>query len=270
MADLEEVDVEQQLKQAEESGDETGSIILSEKSSIDSDDDEEEEDIQENWMKNPYDGKEDDMGKEDDIGKESDIEDDNDDDDDNKANEANDNTKGVDTYIPQQVEVVDNDGQSPLISGDVPQGLLEELDEISSDDEKDSDDEEYNENMRKLENDINKDYLYSYHPETKHINYKELLTLSNVTRNKKGIIIDPLHTTIPILTRYEKAKILGLRAKQINHGAKPFVELTKDIIDGHTIAFMELTQNKIPFIIRRPMPNGGSEYWKINDLKNID
>ena len=29
-------------------------------------------------------------------------------------------------------------------------------------------------------------------------------------------------------------------------------------------------RNKIPFIIRRPMPNGGSEYWKINDLKNLD
>jgi DNA-directed RNA polymerase subunit K/omega len=254
MADLEEVDVEQQLKQAEESGDETGSIILSEKSDIDSDDDEEEEDMQLD---------EDNKINEDDMGKESDIEDNDDEDD---------NDEGVDTYIPQQVEVDDKDGQAqaPLISGDVPQGMLDQLDEISSDDEEDSDDEEYNENMRKLENDINKDYLYSYHPETKHINYKELLTLSNVTRNKKGIIIDPLHTTIPILTRYEKAKILGLRAKQINHGAKPFVELTKDIIDGHTIAFMELTQNKIPFIIRRPMPNGGSEYWKISDLKNID
>ena len=252
MADLEEVDVEQQLKQAEESGDETGSIILSEKSDIDSDDDEEEEDIQLD---------EDNKLNEDDMGKESDIEDNDD---------VDDNDEGVDTYIPQQVEVADNDEQSNLISGDVPQGMLEELDEISSDDEEDSDDEEYNENMRKLENEINKDYLYSYHPETKHINYKELLTLSNVTRNKKGIIIDPLHQTIPLLTRYEKAKILGLRAKQINHGAKPFVELTKDIIDGHTIAFMELTQNKIPFIIRRPMPNGGSEYWKISDLKNID
>ena len=250
---LEEVDVEQQLKQAEESGDETGSIILSEKSDIDSDDDEEEEeDMQLD---------EDNKLNEDDMGKESDIEDNDD---------VDDNDEGVDTYIPQQVEVDDKDGQAPLISGDVPQGMLDQLDEISSDDEEDSDDEEYNENMRKLENDINKDYLYSYHPETKHINYKELLTLSNVTRNKKGIIIDPLHTTIPILTRYEKAKILGLRAKQINHGAKPFVELTKDIIDGHTIAFMELTQNKIPFIIRRPMPNGGSEYWKISDLKNID
>ena len=274
-ADLEEVDVEQQLKKAEESGDDTESIVLSEKSDIDTDD--EEEDSQENWMKNPYEAKEDDMGQGSDVEA-------NDDDPDDKKEEI-------------KLEIIDN---SPLIQGDVPEGLLEEIDKIKlteddenknkmtekekiayaalmddddeddEDEDEDEDGDEYNENLRKLENDINKDYLYSYHPETKHINYKELLTLSNVTRNKKGIIIDPLHQTIPLLTRYEKAKILGLRAKQINHGAKPFVELTKDIIDGHTIAFMELTQNKIPFIIRRPMPNGGSEYWKISDLKNID
>ena len=260
-ANLEEVDVEQQLKKAEESGDDTTSIVLSEKSEVDSDD--EEDDIP---LNEDIDDVKEDI-KEDDMGQESDIEDDVEDDVEDKHN-----VKNVNTYIPQQDEIdeglVGQDELSSIINEDIPQEISEELDEISS--EEDSDDEEYNENLRKLENDINKDYLYSYHPETKHINYKELLTLSNVTRNKKGIIIDPLHQTIPLLTRYEKAKILGLRAKQINHGAKPFVELTKDIIDGHTIAFMELTQNKIPFIIRRPMPNGGSEYWKISDLKNID
>tara|TARA_B100000900_G_scaffold413084_1_gene436225 strand:- start:8830 stop:9510 length:681 start_codon:yes stop_codon:yes gene_type:complete len=144
----------------------------------------------------------------------------------------------------------------------------EELDAISSD-ETDSDDE-YEENMNKLEQDINKDMIFSYHPETKQINFKELITLSKVARNKKGQITDPLHTTIPFLTRYEKAKILGLRAKQINHGSKPFVEINRNIIDGHTIAHMELVQNKIPFIIRRPLPNGGSEYWKISDLKHLE
>ena len=144
----------------------------------------------------------------------------------------------------------------------------QELDDISSD-ETDSD-EEYSENMNKLEQAINKDMIFSYHPETKQINFKELLTLSKISRNKKGQIIDPLHTTLPFLTRFEKAKILGLRAKQINHGSKPFVEITRNIIDGHTIAYMELVQNKIPFIIRRPLPNGGSEYWKVNDLKHLE
>ena len=59
----------------------------------------------------------------------------------------------------------------------------EALPEISS--EEDSDDDDYNENMKKLEQDINKDYLYSYHPETKQINYKELLTLSKYYKKIK-------------------------------------------------------------------------------------
>ena len=41
-ANLEEVDVEQQLKKAEESGDDTTSIVLSEKSEVDSDDEEDD------------------------------------------------------------------------------------------------------------------------------------------------------------------------------------------------------------------------------------
>jgi len=171
-------------------------------------------------------------------------------------------------------DIADDVGESK--SGEIPQISIktdnfinnEELDAISSD-ETDSDDE-YEENMNKLEQDINKDMIFSYHPETKQINFKELITLSKVARNKNGQIIDPLHTTIPFLTRYEKAKILGLRAKQINHGSKPFVEINRNIIDGHTIALMELVQNKIPFIIRRPLPNGGSEYWKISDLKHLE
>ena len=31
----------------------------------------------------------------------------------------------------------------------------------------------------------------------------------------------------------------------------------------------ELEQKKIPFIIRRPLPSGGSEYWHLRDLEVI-
>ena len=132
-----------------------------------------------------------------------------------------------------------------------------------------SSDDEDNFSFRNLEQDIDSNILKFYHPETENINYKELLTLSSITRNKKGEIIDPFHKTVPFLTQYEKAKILGQRAKQINHGSIPFVEVPSNIIDGHTIALMELNQQKIPFIIRRPIPNGTSEYWKVKDLKVI-
>ena len=40
------------------------------------------------------------------------------------------------------------------------------------------------------------------------------------------------------------------------------------MIDGLTIAEEELKQ-KIPFIIRRPLPNGASEYWKVKDLEML-
>jgi DNA-directed RNA polymerase I, II, and III subunit RPABC2 len=72
---------------------------------------------------------------------------------------------------------------------------------------------------------------------------------------------------VPFITKYEKAKILGERAKQINAGATPFVDVNQEIIDGYLIALAEFEQKKIPMIIRRPLPNGQSEYWKLEDLE---
>jgi len=143
------------------------------------------------------------------------------------------------------------------------------LDEIS-DNEDSGDESDDGEEFKKLDNDISRDYLLSYHPELKQINYTELLSLSKITRNKNGVIIDPLHKTFPYLTKFERAKILGQRAKQINNGSTIFVKVTPNIIDGHTIALMELNQKKIPFIIKRPLPNGVSEYWKVSDLNMLD
>jgi DNA-directed RNA polymerase subunit K/omega len=40
-------------------------------------------------------------------------------------------------------------------------------------------------------------------------------------------------------------------------------------MDGYVIAQKELEDKKIPFIIRRPLPNGGSEFWRLNDLQII-
>jgi DNA-directed RNA polymerase I, II, and III subunit RPABC2 len=90
-----------------------------------------------------------------------------------------------------------------------------------------------------------------------------------VLRDKDGIIIDDLHRTITYLTKYEKARILGQRAKQINSGSKPLIKVHEDILDGYIIAELELKAKSIPFIIRRPLPNGGSEYWSIKDLEDI-
>ena len=141
-----------------------------------------------------------------------------------------------------------------------------EEDEDEEEDEDDEYDEDYN---KKFSRDIKDNYIQLYHPEASTHNFDEVIALSNVKRNKDNVIIDELHKTIPVMTKFEKTKILGLRSAQLSEGAKPLIPLSDEIISSYVIASMELKQKKIPFIIKRPIPNGGSEYWKISDLEII-
>lgn len=140
------------------------------------------------------------------------------------------------------------------------------IDFIDNDDDEDEEGEQY---LQKFSHSVNENYILNFHPESISQNYDEIVSMTKVVRNAQGIIIDLLHRTIPFLTKYEKARILGQRAKQINSGAYPFVKVPENVIDGYIIAEMELKQKRIPFIIRRPLPNGGSEYWKVQDLEDI-
>jgi len=139
-------------------------------------------------------------------------------------------------------------------------------DENEDDDDDDDDDENH---LQKFDNELKKKYIASFHPESLSYNNEETESMSNVTRNDAGIIIDPFHKTLPFLTKYEKTRILGIRTKQLNEGAKPYVDVNPTIIDGYIIAQLELEHKKLPFIIRRPMPNGSSELWRLQDLEII-
>lgn len=131
-------------------------------------------------------------------------------------------------------------------------------------------DEESEMNLRKFENEISKDYLINFHPEIQTHNYDEIAALSTIVRNQEGQIVDNFHKTLPFVTKFERARILGVRAKQINNGASVMIDVPEHVIDGYTIAQMEYEQKKIPFIIKRPLPNGTVEYWKFSDLEQIN
>jgi DNA-directed RNA polymerase subunit K/omega len=77
---------------------------------------------------------------------------------------------------------------------------------------------------------------------------------------------DSNHRTYPFLTNFEKTKIIGLRANQISKGSVPFISVPKHITDVKDIAKLELEQKRLPFIIKRPLPNGQFEYWRLADL----
>jgi len=136
-----------------------------------------------------------------------------------------------------------------------------------SDYESDADEEQEDDYLQKFDRELRENYILEQHPESISHNYDEIYNLAKVQRNKDNIIVDDLHRTIPMLTKYEKTRILGQRAKQINNGARPLIPITPNMIDGYLIALKELEEKKIPVIIRRPLPNGASEYWHLRDLE---
>lgn len=134
----------------------------------------------------------------------------------------------------------------------------------------DDDDEDYQTlYLQKFNAEINKNYILDFHPECAVNNYDEISLLTQVIRDAANNVIDDLHKTIPFLTKYERTRVIGQRAKQINSGAKAFVKVPENVIDGYLIAELELMQKRIPFIIRRPTPGGGCEYWNLKDLEVV-
>ena len=70
----------------------------------------------------------------------------------------------------------------------------------------------------------------------------------------------------PKLSKYEKTKVLGVRAVQIKNNAKVLLDnIPKHMTDELDIACEELKQRKIPFILERTIGNK-KEYWKLEDM----
>jgi DNA-directed RNA polymerase I, II, and III subunit RPABC2 len=76
-------------------------------------------------------------------------------------------------------------------------------------------------------------------------------------------------TTLPYLSKYEYTVLLGTRAQQLAEGAKPFVRL-----DGLNpadprfiwkVAEREILEKKLPYILRRQLPNGTAEFWSVQE-----
>jgi len=183
--------------------------------------------------------------------------------DDGKHAKSKKTTQLVLDDIDDNGELIEKDDGKHAKSKKTTQLVLDDVD----DDEDDDEDEHY---LQKFDAEINKNYIHEFHPECLNHNNDEIQTLAKVIRDDNNIVVDPLHRSLPFLTKYEKARILGQRAKQIEIGAKPFVKVPENIIDGYIIAELELREKKIPFIIKRPIPGGAFEYWHVKDLEDIN
>ena len=72
---------------------------------------------------------------------------------------------------------------------------------------------------------------------------------------KEKRVADEDRNTTPYMTKYEKARVLGVRALQISANAPVLVDLEGET-DPLQIAMKELREKKIPLVIRRYLPDG--------------
>lgn len=72
-----------------------------------------------------------------------------------------------------------------------------------------------------------------------------------------------------VLSKYERTRVLATRAEQIGRGTPALV----DRLDGDgpaQIAEREFGAGLIPFIIRRYLPDGSAEDWRLDELGPCD
>ena len=237
------------------------------------DDDDDDEDDDDNDDDDSY-YDEDDSDKNDDDD-EDDVDNDDDDDAGMKRSKSKRGKRGADNDDDDD----DNEVGADLDDDEDDANVSDDEGAVHDDDDADDDDGQDGEKYKKINFEFRKNYITDTHPEVESHTDDEIHALAKVVRNKAGIIVDPLHKTTPLLTKYEKTRILGIRTKQLNNGATPYVSSKAvlglgntrahqaQVIDGYAIAVRELEEKKLPFIIRRPLPNGGTEYWYLQDLE---
>ena len=78
------------------------------------------------------------------------------------------------------------------------------------------------------------------------------------------------YKTSNYLNKYEITNILSTRSSQIEKGSTPLISNYEIYRNPYDIAFQELKEKKIPFILKRIISNSNNktefEYWKLEDL----
>ena len=85
-------------------------------------------------------------------------------------------------------------------------------------------------------------------------------------QSKRGYTKNKERITSTFLTKYERARILGTRALQLSKNAPPMVVPQPGETDPYKLAERELAARKIPFIVRRYLPDHTYEDWKLSEL----
>lgn len=176
-------------------------------------------------------------------------------------------------YIDEEEKDIISDGENEIDDED--KNLSNENTENDEDDEEDEQEEKDDKDDGTGEKE---------EKETKEIDYDEDKCIYNFADDKSedeeeiffdddnmemdtNIVLKDKRITKPILTKYERVRLLGDRTQQLTLGAKPMIKNTGKLTPKQ-IAELELKNNVMPLIIERPLPNGKRERWFLKELQH--
>jgi DNA-directed RNA polymerase I, II, and III subunit RPABC2 len=150
---------------------------------------------------------------------------------------------------------------------DVEEDIEEEIAEDNLDDdiEKEEEEEIDDEEPAEDDDDMNEYFESSIIPTYDEKDTKTFLSTIEEITNQTA----KHRRTLSILNKYEKAKIIGIRAQQISMGSFIYLEDLKGLSNPLDIAKEELRQKRTPLIVRRSMLGKKGvihEDWRIEEL----
>jgi DNA-directed RNA polymerase subunit K/omega len=80
------------------------------------------------------------------------------------------------------------------------------------------------------------------------------------------------YVTLPWMTKYEFDQLIGLRTMHLSRGAPPMVDLPESFqiesnMQLRKVALQELQEGRLPYLIKRTLPNHRVEYWPVKELQ---
>jgi DNA-directed RNA polymerase subunit K/omega len=94
-------------------------------------------------------------------------------------------------------------------------------------------------------------------------NFEDIEDINVFRKNYKSLLEN--NNTSKYLNKYEITKILSKRCEQLENGCLPLISEYEIYNNVYDIAFQELKDKKIPFILKR-LINNKYEYFKLEDL----
>ena len=185
--------------------------------------------------------------------------------DDDKKSEASDSDIESGTFSQydeneNQDDILENESEtdSESIESEVVDDIIEDNeDELASEEAEKGEEEEIKPKKKKSNKKpavVNNDCLYN------NIDFEEDYD------EKEEQVANDQRITINRLTKYERVRIIGIRAKQIITGANILLKGIENKTPTE-IAELELKYNMLPFKIKRRLPNGRYEIWKLSELE---